>query len=370
MTPSNTARSPVILGIGTATPPHAISQASAGSMAGAFGRYTPRQQRLLQALYRRAQVRTRGSVLLATADGGDPQQTFFAPAQDAADRGPTTAARLERYAREAPVLAGMAADRALNAAGVSARDITHVVTVSCTGFVAPGIDVRLITALGLRPDVERTQVGFMGCHGALNGLRVAAAQAARHAEARVLLCAVELCSLHFRYGWHEDGLVANSLFADGAAACVVGPSPAGPGGGLAIAANGSILLPDSERAMGWRIGDHGFEMRLDATVPDVVGQRLHDWLEQWLRRHGQSIAGIGSWAIHPGGPRLLSRVVAGLGLPDDSVAMSRQVLAEHGNMSSPTVLFILDRLARRAAPRPYVALAFGPGLSVEAALLV
>jgi prepilin-type processing-associated H-X9-DG protein len=333
-----------------------------------LGRYTDRQARLLEGLYRRAQVKTRGSVLLETGGGG-VDQSFFAPATHEQDRGPTTRLRVERYAQEAPPLARAAAQRALEASAVVPAQITHVVSVSCTGFSAPGVDIRLTKDLGLSPHVERAHIGFMGCHGALNGLRVASALAAQDPQARVLLCAVELCSLHFRYGWHEEGLVANALFADGAAACVVAQATGQGAPGRGLLATGACLLPDSEHLMGWRIGDHGFEMRLDPAVPELVAQHLRPWLSRWLAAHGLTIDTVGSWAIHPGGPRILRSVVAGLGLPDEATAASREVLARHGNMSSPTVLFILQRLQEQQAPGPTVALAFGPGLVAEAALL-
>jgi predicted naringenin-chalcone synthase len=207
----------------------------------------------------------------------------------------------------------------------------------------------------------------MGCHAAINALRAATAFAAQDPAARVLVCAVELCSLHFQYGPDPDKAVANALFADGAAAAVVGGLP-GPGRwGIASAA--SYLVPDTADAMTWRIGDHGFEMTLSPDVPEILREHLGPWLRAWLGDHGLSSADIGSWAIHPGGPKVITTVAACLDLPDSAVAESRAVLAEHGNMSSPTVLFIVDRLRRRHAGGPCVALAFGPGLVAEAVLL-
>lgn len=359
-----------IEGLGTATPAHAVTQERAAAMARTFGQYTAQQAQLVKALYQRARVKTRGSVLLTAGNGHGAEQSFFPAAAGTEDRGPTTRARLERYALEAPVLARAASERALEAAHALPAQITHLVTVSCTGFAAPGVDIRLTKELGLAATIERTHVGFMGCHGALNGLRVASALARQHPQGNVLLCAVELCSLHFRYGWDEEGIVANALFADGAAACVVAVSGEASPAGLRVRATGSCLLPDSEAAMGWHIGDHGFEMRLDASVPERITRQLQPWLAQWLAAQGLTLAQIGAWAIHPGGPRLLRSVVGALGLPEESAAVSHAVLAEYGNMSSPTVLFILQRLQQQQTPRPWVALAFGPGLVAEATLLV
>lgn len=140
------------------------------------------------------------------------------------------------------------------------------------------------------------------------------------------------------------------------------------GSGWSIAATGSCLIPDSEVEMGWTVGDHGFEMTLSRRVPGLIAGAVRPWLDGWLADKGMSLADVGSWAVHPGGPKILAAVEEGLGLPADALAASRGVFADHGNMSSPTVLFVVDRLRRADAPRPCVALGFGPGLVAEAVL--
>jgi predicted naringenin-chalcone synthase len=231
------------------------------------------------------------------------------------------------------------------------------------------VDLELISQLGLDAGVQRTHVGFMGCHGALNGLRVAQAFVEADAEAVVLLCSVELCSLHLAYGWDPEKVVANALFADGAAALVATARPARPGPGPTLLASGSTVIPHTAALMHWQIGDHGFEMGLSSRVPEAVGSQLRPWLERWLQPRGLQVADIATWAMHPGGPRILQVCGAALGLEPQQLAVSQAVLQEHGNMSSATVLFILDRLRRAAAPGPCLALAFGPGLCAEVALL-
>jgi predicted naringenin-chalcone synthase len=270
------------------------------------------------------------------------------------------------FREQAIPLAVRASCTALERAGVRARAITHLVTVCCTGFAAPGIDVQLIKQLGLADTVERIQVGFMGCHGAINGLRVAQALAGAHAEAHILLCAVELCSHHYHYGWDPKKIVANALFGDGAAAVVGRVSATSEA--WRVAATGSCLFPDCEYAMTWTIGDHGFDMTLSSKVPALLEANVRSWFVAWLAGEGLTIATVASWAIHPGGPRILDAVEKALGLEADATAVSREVLAEHGNMSSPTVLFVVDRLRQLQAPRPCVALGFGPGLVAEAVL--
>jgi predicted naringenin-chalcone synthase len=282
--------------------------------------------------------------------------------------GPSTNERMQWYADHAPPLAFRASGDALERAELPARDVTHLVTVSCTGFMAPGIDLQLIRRLGLPGTVERVHVGFMGCHGALNGLRVARGLVAADPGARVLLCAVELCSLHFCTFWDANRSVGNAIFGDGAAALVAAASSGE--GDWTVSACGSCVIPDSEDAMGWVIGDHGFEMFLSPRVPELIEKQLRPWLTGWLARQGLKLEQIGSWAIHPGGPRILTSVEQALSLDRSATEVSRQVLSECGNMSSPTVLFILDRLRKADARRPCVALGFGPGLVAEAALVL
>jgi predicted naringenin-chalcone synthase len=358
-----------ILGIGTAVPAVSMTQGDVAEVNKLFCLGEDDRLRLIPALYRRAGVRTRHSVLLQ-ASQGEPlgRQSLYFKARHEGDGGPTTRERMEVYEREAPRLVVRAARRAVEDAGVEPGSFTHLVTVSCTGFHAPGTDAALIEELGLRRTVERTHVGFMGCHGALNGMRVAASFTRADPTARVLLCAVELCTLHFFYGWDAEKIVANSLFADGAGA-LVGVANNGADGPWSLVDNGTFLMPDSDDAMTWKIGDHGFHMTLSPRVPDLVRRNLGGWLEAWLADNGLRIDDVPTWAVHPGGPRILNAFEQAAGLDDGAVDVSRDVLAEFGNMSSATLLFILERLKRNSAPRPCVAVGFGPGVAVEAALL-
>ncbi len=358
-----------MLGIGTALPLFSITQEEAVELVQTFNPAGKKDPRLLKALYRRTQVKKRGSVLLKTPDKSY-RQSFYEPAREENDRGPTTAARMQRYAKEASSLALKASQEALEASGLPAREITHLITVSCTGFFAPGIDIELIKKLNLSPSIHRTQVGFMGCHGALNGLKLAKAIVDAYVDARVLLCAVELCSLHFQYGWDSEKVVANSLFADGAAALVVAPAPKAHKDTWQIKASGSGVFTDSEEAMSWRIGDHGFEMTLSPRIPDLISSHLPLWCENWLKEYKLKSSDIRSWAIHPGGPRILDAAAKCLNLPPGMIKTSREVLISCGNMSSPTILFILRNLILEKAARPCVALGFGPGLSIETALFI
>ncbi len=359
----------VIRGLGTATPEHSISQSDLAEMATAFCCSTAQQTKLLPALYRRTGVRTRHSVILdSSTNGAAARQTFYRDARNADDTGPPTSVRMDRYAAEAGPLAEAAARRAIDQAGIDPGKVTHLITVSCSGFSAPGYDISLVRQLSLSSDVERTHVGFMGCHGALNGLRVARAFVEADPNAVVLLCAVELCSLHQQYGWSPQQIVANALFADGAAA-VVATADTTDDGAVRLIGNGSCILPDSQDYMSWRIQDHGFEMTLSPQLPDLIRRSLKPWLAEWLSGFDLTPDQVPTWAIHPGGPRVLSATGQAVGLSDEQLEPSRRVLAEYGNMSSPTVLFILEQQRRQNMTGPCILLGFGPGITIEAALL-
>ncbi len=406
----------LIRGLGTAHPPHTIAQAAMARAALPCSTASPRQAKLLPALYRRAQVAHRHLAVLNQPGGPTPIISIatqrppapspekvlpdsdesslvarmlraYPPAHES-PRGPGVGHRMGRYAQEAITLAAAACCAALADAEVSVDQVGQLVVVSCTGFSAPGVDIGLMDELGLDPGVGRTTVGFMGCHGAMNGLRVAhgLADTLLAPDQYVLMCCVELCSLHFQYRWDPQKVVANSLFGDGAAA-VVGhpdpsppsptstPSPPQPTSDLRIAAHGSYLLPDSRDAMTWLIRDHGFEMTLSPRVPGLIQQHLQAWIQPWLATQDLEITQVNGWAIHPGGPRVIASVETALHLtptPPDGTRpgdISREILRRHGNMSSPTILFILDQLRQADVPRPWVALAFGPGLTIEAILI-
>lgn len=354
-----------VLGIGTATPAGTYDQVESAAFAAVRCCSTDHQRAWLDRIYLASGVQRRASVLLESADETKSIDAFYPPPAAPTDRGPTTAARLIRYAEEAAALGVTACARAFADAAVDPRQITHLVTVSCTGLVSPGIDAQLIERLGLARDVGRVNLGFMGCHGALNGLRAAAAFAQSTPESCVLVCCIELCSLHFHYGWNMEQVIANALFADGAAAVIVSASERGD---VQLVETASLLTRDSQAAMSWRIGDHGFEMGLRPEIPNLIRASLRGWLEPWLASHCLRIEDVAQWAIHPGGPHIIQATIEALDLPEAAGATSREVLAAHGNMSSPTLLFILQRFRERSIAGPTVALGFGPGLVFEAAL--
>jgi prepilin-type processing-associated H-X9-DG protein len=362
-----------MIGVGLATPRGSILQEDACEVAKRLRPWgTPemnsRDQAVLQMLYRRSGVAKRHSVLLESQAGESTKQSFYLPSSPSQPFGPSTASRMERYEREAAPLAEVAARQALKDAGVEPREIDHLVTVSCTGFCAPGFDLQLLQTLGMRLSVGRTHIGFMGCHAWLNGLRVAEALAMRAPGTQVLLCATELCSLHHQYTIHPEQMVANALFADGSAAAVIGVKENGTHSSPAILSHRTQRIEASEDWMSWRIGDHGFQMTLSPKVPMAIAEGIGGWLEPWLQEYGYHFDQIAHWAVHPGGPKILQAVSDGLRLHESHLEDSRGVLAQYGNMSSPTLLFIMERWMRRGMNGPMVAIGFGPGLVAEATL--
>ena len=359
---------PAVLGIGTALPEHSITQVEAAQHAIALSCETEEHARKLPKLYRVTAVERRSSVLLQPTGKGDNRVPFYTPPNNGNGAGPTITERMHKYEAEAGPLALQASRRALQNAECTPDSITHLVTVSCSGFCAPGVDLELINGLELPSSVQRTHIGFMGCHGALNGIRVARAHAASDPTAKVLVCAVELCSLHFQYGWRPEQNVANALFADGAAAIIIAAAEKGTSK-WHVASTASKVIPDSKDAMTWRVRNHGFEMTLAPAVPTLIEEHLKPWLKSWLAEGQLTIDDIASWAVHPGGPSILRAVSKALALPRHTLDLSYDVLREHGNMSSPTVLFILEKLRQQDAPTPCLVLGFGPGLVAEATLI-
>lgn len=276
-----------------------------------------------------------------------------------------TGARMERYVAEALPLGKEAVAGALGAAGIDPVDVGLFAVASCTGYATPGLDVRLATDLGMRDTVRRLVIGHMGCYAALPGLGAVADFVAARRLPAVLLC-VELTSLHVQPPTDDlQQVVAHALFGDAAAAVVLEPDAPG---GLELVDVVAVTDPTTADHMTWDVTDLGFRMGLSPRVPDVlarhVGPAVRDRL---LGPHGLAPADVAGWAVHPGGRRILEVVGERLGLPGPALRPSYEVLDTHGNCSSATVLLVLNRLP--ATDGPVVAMAFGPGLTLYAALL-
>lgn len=279
-----------------------------------------------------------------------------------------TARRMERYLTEALPLAKEAAGEALADAGLAPPEVGLLAVCSCTGYATPGLDILLARDLGLASDCQRVFVGHMGCYAALPGLGRVADFVALHGRPAVLLCA-ELASLHVQAPTVETGqIVAHALFSDAAAAVAVVPGAWAAGGGLQVVRVASLTDPSTADHMTWDVTDLGFRMGLSPRVPEVLAQHVAGFVAELLAGAGLGVGDVDGWAVHPGGPHILDVVQRELGLTAEALADSRGVLAAHGNCSSPTVLLIMNRL-RRQGRRRVVAMAFGPGLTLYAALL-
>lgn len=352
-----------IASIGTATPATAVSQQTLRDFFAAQPSTDRLSRRYIGAAFDAAAIENRHTVLTGLDGPGDG--VFID--DDGALLNPPTGVRNNLYRQTAPPLAAEASQTALTEGQITADDVTHLITVSCTGFFAPGIDYHLIRDLGLPDTVERSHLGFIGCAAALPALRLADQIAHARPAAVVLVVCVELCSLHIRKSSDPEQIVAASVFADGAAAAVVtaDETVARPGG-IALERFATALTSEGESDMVWTIGDYGFDMKLSAEVPRIIGREIRDAVDVFLA----GAPAPETWAVHPGGRSVLDRVETGLGLGESALSASREVLRDYGNMSSATILFILRRLLHDPeVSGSLAALAFGPGLTVESAMM-
>lgn len=331
----------------------------------------PKTKRLIHAIYNRSGISTRHSVSSDFIEGSDA--TLFKTTPDGALVAPSTAARNRVYADAAHQLSVKLARKVLAPdTGFANADVTHIVYASCTGFANPGPDYHIIRELGLNHDVERYTLGFMGCYAAFPALRMAAQFCEANPKAVVLVVCLELCTLHMQNSDEPDSILANSLFADGAAAAIVSArEPAPDRAAYRMDGFTSSLLTSGEAHMAWEIGDEGFNIILSSYVPEIIGANVRELLDGILSKRGSGLDEVEEWAVHPGGRSILDKVGTSLALRDDALDPSRTVLRDYGNMSSATVLFVLKELMENAETETALtcAMAFGPGLTVETALL-
>lgn len=277
------------------------------------------------------------------------------------DAFPSTQARMQFYERHALTLARRALDQ-LELIGT-----THLITTTCTGFYAPGLDHQIIQHYGLRANIERTAVGFMGCYAAINALKLARHIVRSEPRAKVLVLNLELCTLHLKTTGTLEEILSFAIFSDGCAASIVSAQPKG----MEIKSFASVVLPDSADLITWRVGDQGFDMHLSGKVPGAIGSNLPQVLDSLLNNCPR--ADITHWAIHPGGRTVLDAVKTAAALDESQLTESREVLRKFGNMSSATIMFVLQSMLNRASLGQGLgeglgeglAMAFGPGLTVE-----
>ncbi|WP_104060673.1 type III polyketide synthase [Arthrobacter sp. 4R501] len=361
----------------TAVPPTLLVQTEARDVFAAQPGLTRLGSRLVSTCFDSAAIDTRHTAVeeMTMAFRSDAPQ-FFDPATGLL-LNPTTKVRNEIFAREVTKLFIESARAAVDACPeMSLLDITHVITVSCTGFFNPGPDYKIVRALGLDPAVQRYHLGFMGCYAAFPALRAAKSFCEADPEAVVLVVCAELCSLHVRTSNDPDTIMGSALFADGAAAAIITArnDPDTPAL-MQLDHFETVLTPVGEESMAWNIGDHGFEMVLGNYVPHIIDDHIIGALAPLLARdpslRGLPYRDIRHWAIHPGGRSILDKVQTRLELTDEQLVPARDTLRDYGNMSSATVLFVLRHILEQPpveGEERICSMAFGPGLTVETGL--
>jgi predicted naringenin-chalcone synthase len=319
-----------------------------------------RSRLLFERMVARAQIRNRWSCLAPAAPGCN--ESIDAGGFYTLGHFPSTGARMSRYEAEAPRLAAAAIDRL--GLGEAAAAVTHLIVTSCTGFSAPGIDLEVVQRCRLDASVERTVIGFMGCYAAITALKLARHIVRSEPSAKVLVVSVELCTLHLQETDDLERLLTFLLFGDGASAALVSAQPVG----LALDGFNAVLVQEAAKQITWTIRDLGFDMVLSGQVPGTIDAALRAGAARVLP--GMSPDAVALWAVHPGGRTVLDAVEGAFALDQSALAASRAVLRDYGNMSSPSVMFVLEGLMRAKAPAGArgCAMAFGPGLTAETML--
>jgi len=360
-----------LLAIGTALPPYKLAQAEIAELVCAGFHLSPAEKRVLKAVYRASGIKFRSSVLSDYYKA--PGQFEFFPNEPEA-LFPSTAARMQLYKNNAFNLALAAIENCLaKLDGLDRNEITHLITVSCTGMYAPGIDIELVQHLKLRSSTKRTTINFMGCYGAFNGLKVADSICKADPQAKVLLVCVELCTIHFQRKMDLDNLISNAIFADGAAAAFIQAQPPRDKKHFRFEDFYCDLLPQTSQEMAWEIADSGFDIVLSSYVPEAIHSGIAAFADRLLAHSQLKMADLDFFAIHPGGIKILQACEQALNINKEQNKYAYEVLRNHGNMSSATILFVLQELwsdlKQTDHDKNIFCCAFGPGLTLESMVL-
>ena len=346
--------------IGTAVPEYTIEQASIAEFMIRASQLDYPEARKLRALYRSTKIHKRHSVL---KDYGQTENFEFYPNTPDLEPFPTVSQRMLAYRQYALPLSLKALGSIENSEQLNS--VTHLITVSCTGLYAPGLDIELVEALHLSRQTQRTSINFMGCYGAFNGLKIANAIVQADPKAKVLLICIELCTLHFQKKVDDNYLLSNALFADGAASVIIEGQPRGLS--LEMQSFHCDLLFEGRNDMAWHVGDFGFEMVLSSYIPRLVKGGLGELMTQLQEK--ATLPDFDFYAIHPGGRAILEAAETQLGLTPEDNRYAYEVLRDYGNMSSCTVLFALQKLIQERTHedigKHIFSCAFGPGLTLE-----
>ncbi|MGV3657652.1 MAG: type III polyketide synthase [Chitinophagaceae bacterium] len=349
-----------IVSIGTAVPAYCHRQTDILQfMQGVFG-MTEAEKRKLRFMYSQCGIAQRYSVL---SDYSRPISEWkFYPPTENLEPFPTLEQRMAVFNKQAPLLSIDAIRNCLNGVAHDA-DITHLITVSCTGMSAPGLDLQVLELMDAPKNIMRTSVNFMGCYAAIHALKLAHAFCKSDSSAKVLIVCTELCTLHFQREPTLDNVMSSLLFADGAAAVLVTGDDNSKG--LRIDDFYSEVVPKGKRDMAWELSSTGFLMQLSGYVPDLIEEDFDTVVMRSLQKRGWQKQDVSHWCIHPGGRRILEAVQQSVGLQKEQLLPSYHVLQQYGNMSSATVLFVLKELLHLKGKRDVFGAAFGPGLTIE-----
>lgn len=355
--------------IGIAVPENRFEQSEIGRFMARAMQLDYANNRKLNAIFQSSGISHRYSIL---TDYGKERDFSFYPNTENFEPFPATSQRLNEYQKHASGLCIAAIEKCIERQpGFDIQAITHLVVVSCTGMYAPGLDIDLVERLRLRKDVQRLNINFMGCYAAFNAIKVGDAFCKADPNARVLIVCVELCSIHFQKQATEDNMLANALFGDGAAAILMAANPVA-GANLVPEAFHNSLSFSKDPQMAWRVGDRGFEMKLTSYVPEIIQTGIKKLTDEMLAKIKKNFSAIKYFAVHPGGKKILEVIEKELGLSKNDNRHAYSVLNTYGNMSSPTVVFVLynmlQELTSHEDGESVLSFAFGPGLTLESIL--
>lgn len=326
--------------------------------------YAPNEleKRKLRFLYSQCGIAQRYSVV---GDYSRPVADWkFYPQTEGLDPFPSLEQRMTLFNRHAPLLSVDAIRNCLEGV-LHHHEVTHLITVSCTGMSAPGLDLQVMELLDLPKNIMRTSVNFMGCYAAIHAMKLGDAFCKCDKDAKVLIVCTELCTLHFQREVTMDNIASSLLFADGSAAMLMMHDDSEKPG-LHITNFYSEVLPKGKRDMAWELSSSGFLMTLSGYIPELIEEDFNAIIGRSLAQKGLDIPDISHWCIHPGGKRILEAIQKSVGLEKEQLQSSYQVLQQHGNMSSATILFVLKQmLQEKSLPKQLFGAAFGPGLTVE-----
>lgn len=359
----------MLIDITTASPPFVVDQKTATEELKKRMAVTPVAGRMIDMASNHSGISTRYFVI---PDGDMAAEKKFYSNSDGYFS-PDTKTRMTEYERWSKELTGNAVAEILSTNNVDASTIDRLITISCTGFFAPGLDYYLIDRFKFPASIKRTNIGFMGCAASLIGFNTVLESMSqlRSANGKTLLVSVELCSLHLQTEPTRDNILANMIFADGCAAALFDNSPSTTNG-LELLSTSSYLFKDSAEYMGWKIGNSGFEMLLSSELPKIILNDAAPVLKNILAQQDLSPDQITHWALHPGGRAILDSLQNGMNISDEKMIPSRTVLKNFGNLSSASILFVLKELMKNTALQNgelVCAVAFGPGLTMEVAIL-